>query len=180
MAPQALSMRKVVLLILMAAVVRAGVAWAGGPESAGKEAPGKANNVPYLRIATPDGVYHIKFFGESDGPIEIPLKHDRFTALLLAPELTEQGWRVSLGLQEEVLKVSPVGQLDLTMGREVPIAELERAGIENWVMKLELGPPITQAIDGCCGCGRINCCPFSGKCMSCSSCGMCCGGPMPV
>jgi hypothetical protein len=162
-------------LSLLLAVVGLTCAAAGGAEAPRKGIPRR--DTPYLRIATPEGTYHVRFFGESDGPISLPLPDERYTALLLAPELTERGWSVSLGLQEDVLMISPVGRYELTMDREVPINQLDSLGIKNWSMTLELGDPV-EPVAGCCGCGRVNCCPAGGKCMSCGDCGTCCGGPL--
>jgi hypothetical protein len=171
----------VCLSFLLLAVVGSVAASAGGAEAAGNGGPkrDRADNTPYIKISTPDGTIQVRFFGESDGPIQIPLKSERYTALLLSPELTEQGWRVDLGIQEDVFKISPIGRYDLTMGRDVPIEELDRLGIEDWSMRLETGGPM-EMIDGCCGCGRLNCCPNAGKCMGCGGCGTCCGGPLEV
>lgn len=137
------------------------------------------SEVPYLQINTPDGTFYVKFFGEDDGPVELPMKGKRLTALLISSELTEQGWRVHLGAQEDVLKVTPLGRYDLVLDQEVPIRELGSLGARNWTMKLAKGEIAPDAIDGCCACGRISCCPSAGKCLGCGKCGVCCGGGAP-
>lgn len=153
--------KRLVCLSLLLAVIGLGCATAGRAEAPRKGGPNPRES-PYLRIATPEGTYHVRFFGESDGPVSLPLADERYTALLLAPELTERGWSVALGLQEDVLRISPVGRYELTMNREVPLSELHGLGVKDWTMTLEIGDPV-EPVEGCCGCGRVNCCPTGGK-----------------
>lgn len=144
--------------------------------------PGMADpdTTAYLQINTPEGTFYVRFFGEDDGPVELPLKSKRLTSLLISPELTEQGWRVHLGVQEDVLKVTPLGRYDLTLDQEVRLRGLGSLGADGWTMKLATGEIAPDAIDGCCSCGRVNCCPSLGKCLGCGKCGTCCAGAPEV
>ena len=128
--------------------------------------------IPYLEVRTPNGRYMVRLFGEDDGPVQLPLKDARISSVLLSTELTEKGFRVSLGAEEGEFRVNPAGRYDLAFGEEVVLNELEALGLKNWTAKLTVGE--FAPLPDCCSCGVINCCPLEGKCMGCSKCGVCC------
>jgi hypothetical protein len=131
-----------------------------------------------VEITSDDGVCYWSISG--DDLIRMPVKDERFGAILLSAKFENDLVSVSLAGEREPLDTLLLGRYAFSRGESggqtVAVDEIKSTRNEAW--RLRIIPPGTgKAMAGCCGCAnfKVQCCPHSGKCLSCGGCGECCG-----
>ncbi len=131
-----------------------------------------------VEITSQDGVCYWSVSG--DDLIRMPVKNDRFAAILLSAKFENDQVAVSLAGEREPLDTLLLGRYSLSLaerdGRSVAVDEIQSKKTEAWQLKI-LKPGTGKALPGCCGCPlvKLQCCPHVGKCLDCGTCGTCCG-----
>jgi hypothetical protein len=132
-----------------------------------------------LEITTEDGVCYWSLWG--DDLVRMPVKDDRFGSILLSAKLENDQVSVALAGEREPLETLLLGRYVFALGERpgqppLPIEEMKGAKDEVWQLRL-LRPQAGKALPGCCGCPmvKLQCCPHTGKCLDCGTCGTCCG-----
>jgi hypothetical protein len=131
-----------------------------------------------VEITSQDGVCYWSVSG--DDLIRMPVKDDRFAAILLSARFENDHVSVSLAGEREPLDTLLLGRYALSLGEQdgqsVAVDEIKTNKTEAWQLRI-LKPGIGAALPGCCGCTflKLQCCPHSGKCLDCGTCGSCCG-----
>jgi hypothetical protein len=131
-----------------------------------------------VEIKSQDGVCYWSVSG--DDLIRMPVKDDRFAAILLSAKFENDQVAVSLAGEREPLDTVLLGRYALSLaergGQTAEVDEIKTQKTEAWQLRI-LKPEIGAAMPGCCGCplAKLQCCPHSGKCLDCGTCGSCCG-----
>jgi hypothetical protein len=131
-----------------------------------------------VEITSQDGVCYWSVSG--DDLIRMPVKDDRFAAILLSARFENDQVAVSLAGEREPLDTLLLGRYSLSLGerdsQSVAVDEIQSKKTEAWQLRI-LKPEIGKAFPGCCACSmfKLQCCPHSGKCLDCGTCGSCCG-----
>lgn len=131
-----------------------------------------------VEITSQDGVCYWSVSG--DDLIRMPVKDDRFAAILLSAKFDNDQVSVALAGEREPLDTLLLGRYAMSLGerdaQQVAVDEIATKKIEAWRLRI-LKPEIGASMPGCCGCPllKLQCCPHSGKCLDCGTCGSCCG-----
>lgn len=178
-------LRQAALLSPLFLLLSSPIAAAERPPQA-DEVAGAALELPpagALQITTEEGVCYLDLSAGADGPIRMPLEGEGLPAILVSTRRTEKGVVVTLAHERAELETEPIGKYELPLGdREGPgesaqatLPRLKTGRASTWALRLV--SPVEKAMPGCCSCGavKIQCCPYAGKCLSCSTCGQCCG-----
>jgi hypothetical protein len=159
--------------LLLASVVQAAPA---PPDLADRADLTKTRAV--VEITSQDGVCYWSVSG--DDLIRMPVKDDRFAAILLSAKFENDQVAVSLAGEREPLDTVLLGRYAMSLGerggQQVAVGEIKTKKTEAWQLRV-LKPESGEAMPGCCGCplAKLQCCPHSGKCLDCGTCGSCCG-----
>ncbi|MFY9819982.1 MAG: hypothetical protein WAM82_01280 [Thermoanaerobaculia bacterium] len=160
----------------LAALLLASAAQAAPPDLADRADLAKTRAV--VEITSQDGVCYWSVSG--DDLIRMPVKDDRFAAILLSARFENDQVSVSLAGEREPLDTVLLGRYALSLaerdGQQVPVDEIQTKKTEAWKLRI-LKPGIGAAMPGCCACtfAKLACCPHTGKCLDCGTCGSCCG-----
>lgn len=131
-----------------------------------------------VEITSQDGVCYWSVSG--DDLIRMPVRDDRFAAILLSAKFEKDQVAVSLAGERDPLDTLLLGRYSLSLGepdgQSVAVDEIQSKKTEAWQLRI-LKPEIGKAMPGCCACSlfKLQCCPHSGKCLDCGTCGSCCG-----
>jgi hypothetical protein len=168
-----------------AAAERAGT---GGPIS-----PDQAT----LEITSADGKWYVDLAALDLGPVRLPLLGDpRSSAILLSARSEGDKLILSLAAEKGELETSLIGRYELHPAKGAPLAipELESWKTGAWTIRVV---HVGSTLPGCCSCTPafgparletgakphghpeikppVQCCPNTGRCMGCGTCGTCCG-----
>jgi hypothetical protein len=150
------------------------------PDPADKAEHLRAELIPpraVLQITREDGVCLWRISGD-DELVRLPVKDERFGAILLSARFEDDHLLVTLAGEKEPLETLPLGRYTFSLGERdsqpLMVSELKSRRSDAWQLKVV--PPGTKAVVGCCSCPlvKLTCCPNYGKCLSCSNCGECC------
>ena len=131
-----------------------------------------------LEITSDDGVCYWSLSG--DDLIRMPVKDDRFGSILLSAQFQNDQVSVALAGEREPLETLLLGRYTFALGEKpgqpLGVEEMKGVKTEAWQLRL-LRPGTGKALPGCCGCPmvKLQCCPHTGKCLDCGTCGTCCG-----
>jgi hypothetical protein len=131
-----------------------------------------------VEITSDDGVCYWSISG--DDLIRMPVKDDRFASILLSAKFENDQVSVSLAGEREPLDTVLLGRYAWSLGERggqpVAVDEIKNKKTEAWRLRI-LKPGTGAAMPGCCACtlAKLQCCPHSGKCLDCGTCGSCCG-----
>jgi hypothetical protein len=165
-------------LPLLAALLLASMAQAApAPPDLGEKAD-LTKTRAVLEITSQEGVCYWSISG--DDLIRMPVKDDRFESLLLSAKIENDQVSVALAGEREPLETLLLGRYAFSLGERAgqPLAidEMKSTKTEPWQLRI-LRPGTGKALPGCCACTllKLQCCPHSGKCLDCGTCGTCCG-----
>jgi hypothetical protein len=142
-----------------------------------------------VKIERPEGVCYWQIMG-ADSLLRMPVKDAGFATLLLSAQIVGDKLQVAAAGESQPLETTLLGRYSLQFkgeGREaaekaVPADALRFGGREPW--RLGIMPPADfialhtkGGVAGCCKCEmyKVTCCPNAGACLSCGTCGDCCG-----
>ncbi len=163
----------VATILLLAGLVSS--AWASPPD---RQAPEVRGPQALLQITTEDGVCYWDVSAD-DGLVRLPLKDSSLSAVLLSASFEGEELIVTLAEERQPLETVSLGRYALALGESnsVPVAVPGSPGkIRTLPWELRVVPGPARVAAGCCGCSieKISCCPRTGHCLTCGTCGECC------
>lgn len=185
--------------LLFGVVLFSSAVWAvPAPPSAGAAGPQavadmerlkeEAQTRAVLKIERPEGICYWQIMG-GDSLLRMPVKESGFGTLLFSAQIVEEKLRLSVAGESQPLETVLLGRYNLDpAGREAVSKaaatedSLRFEGREPW--RLSTVPKsdffvlrTKEGMQGCCSCWqyKVYCCPASGMCMGCGTCGDCCG-----
>jgi hypothetical protein len=141
----------------------------------------EAHTRAVVKIERPEGVCYWQVMG-GDALLRMPVKDAGFPTLLMSAKINKGGEvEVSVAGETQPLETTPLGRFKVFLrgtekDREDP--QVRIGDRPPW--RLSLVSPndfFKGGVSGCCQCTpyKVTCCPSSGSCMSCGTCGDCCG-----
>jgi hypothetical protein len=111
--------------------------------------------------------------------VRLPIEHEDYSALLLSTHFTDDQLLLTVAGEQKPLETTGLGTFILSLEGKAggPVNVLQKSGAAGWDIQLAPADPTTApGVGQCCSCHgvRILCCPNTGKCLSCGSCGSCC------
>ncbi len=142
-----------------------------------------------VKIERPEGVCYWQVMG-NDSLLRMPVKESGFGALLFSAQIVGDKLQVSVAGENQPLETTLLGRYSLQYKGEG--REAAEKGVAADALRFGDRPPWNFAImpthdffalytksgiAGCCQCAlyKVTCCPASGICMGCGTCGECCG-----
>lgn len=142
-----------------------------------------------LKIERPEGICYWQIMGDS--LLRMPVKESGFGTLLFSAQIVGDKLQVSVAGENQPLETTLIGRYSLAFKGEAREG-IEKAAItadalrfgEREAWRLGIMPThdffalrTKGGIAGCCTCVNyeVVCCPSSGICMGCGTCGDCCG-----